>query len=170
MTRSRPISCLSWLFLLGASSGCFAADIAPTAPSDPFAYCAAAGNIDTPLGGASPIPSALHTYLGRALGLPANSPIRPESYYWRCMRGAVYICAIGANIPCDAKADRAKRNLGAEHYCRENRDAPFVPAYATGHASIYSWSCSSGNAVRGKQFAKLDRRGYRADIWYRVTP
>jgi len=50
-----------------------------------------------------------------------------------------------------------------------NRDAALVPAYATGHNVIYEWSCNAGSAVRGKQVVKLDRRGYRSDIWYRVS-
>jgi hypothetical protein len=168
MTRLLPIGCVSLLYFLGASRQCLAADLGTT-PSDPFSYCSTIGNIDTPVGGASPTPVALEQYLRTALGLPANSAPAPEHYYWRCMDGAVYVCATGANIPCDAKADRAKRSRGAENYCRENRDAAVVPAYATGHATIYDWTCSAGRAVRGKQVAKVDARGYRADIWYRVS-
>lgn len=161
---------LSIFLFLDASQHCFAADIAAAAiPGDPFAYCAAIRNIDIPVGGASPIPVALAPYLGKALGLPTNTAIAPESYYWRCMSGAVYVCAVGANIPCDAKADLAKRNLGAENYCRDNRNATFVPAYATGHASIYGWSCSAGKAVLGKPLAEVDYRGFRVDFWYRVS-
>jgi hypothetical protein len=170
MKRPLPIRLLGFLACLHASNCCLAADTDATAPGNPFAYCSAVRNIDTPVGGGSPIPSALNPYLAKALGLSPNLAITPESYFWRCMSGAVYVCAIGANIPCEAKADRAKRNLGAEHYCRENHDAPFVPAYATGHASIYSWSCSAGKAVRGKSSAKVDQRGFRADFWYRLNP
>jgi hypothetical protein len=165
MTRTLSI----FLFFLDTSQHCFAADIAAPIPGDPFAYCAVIRNIDTPVGGASPIPVALEPYLAKALGLPTNTAIAPESYYWRCMSGAVYVCAVGANIPCDAKADLAKRNLGAEHYCRENRNATFVPAYATGHATIYSWSCSAGKAFPGKPLAEVDYRGFRVDFWYRVN-
>ncbi len=143
----------------------------PGAPGvdDPFAYCARIGTIDTPSGGASPIPPALTPFLQATLRLSAEAPLLPKNYFWRCMDGAAYICAIGANQRCDAKADRAKQNSGADNYCRENRDAAFVPAYATGHNTIYVWSCSAGRAVNGKRTIKLDRRGYRADIWYRVS-
>jgi hypothetical protein len=168
MTRGLPISCLLLVFLLDAGR-CVAADTGSIAPGDPFAYCAAIRNIDTPADGGSPIPAALIPYLAKGLGLPANSALVPESYYWRCMSGAVYVCAIGANIPCEAKADLARRNLGAEHYCRENPDAILAPAYATGHASIYSWGCSAGKAVPGKRLAKIDQRGFRVDFWYRVN-
>jgi hypothetical protein len=53
-------------------------------------------------------------------------------------------------------------------YCRENPEATFVPAYATGHASIYSWSCSAGNAIPGKRLSKVDHRGFRVDFWHRL--
>jgi hypothetical protein len=169
MIRVLPIHCLIFLFCLDAGQRCFAAALGLTSPTDPVAYCAAVRNIDSPVGGASPIPAALKPYVARVFRLPADSAIVPENYFWRCMSGAVYVCAVGANIPCDAKADRARRNLGAEHYCRENPDATFVPAFATGHASIYSWSCSAGQALPGKRLAKIDKRGFRVDFWYRVN-
>ena len=71
------------------------------------------------------------------------------------MDGRVYVCAIGANLRCDAKAERAKRNAGADNYCRENPNATFVPACATGHDTIYAWSCSAGNALPGKRAIML---------------
>jgi hypothetical protein len=76
---------------------------------------------------------------------------------------------VGANLPCQRKANRSKRNAGADNFCRDNRDTASVPAYASGHDTIFDWSCAAGLAVRGRAVAKLDRRGYRIDIWYRVT-
>jgi hypothetical protein len=168
MTRGSLISGLALLFILAAGRPGVAAGL-DAAPGDPFAYCSAVGDIDAPAGGASPIPAALIPYLASALGLPPHSAVTPDSYYWRCMSGAVYVCATGANIPCDVKADRAKHNAGSKNYCRENRDAAFVPAYATGHATLYEWRCSGGRAVRGKRMATLDARGYRSDFWHRVA-
>jgi hypothetical protein len=111
-----------------------------------FAYCARVGTMDT----------------------PTRNKARPGSY-WRCMDGAVYVCEVGANIPCDSKADRATHNAGADNYCRESRDATTVPAYATGHQTIYEWHCAAGLAVRGRPTAKLDRRGFRTDFWHRIS-
>jgi hypothetical protein len=145
-----------------------ASDVVASATSDPFAYCSAIGSIDTPAGGGSPVPMALRPFLSRALGLSAGRDFRPESYYWRCMNGMVFVCAIGANIPCGAKADVARRNVGADKYCQDNPEATFVPAYATGHETLFAWSCSLGHAVPGKRMAKLDPRGYRIDIWHKV--
>jgi len=112
--------------------------------TDIFAYCAGVGTAD------KPVLDTAH---------PGN--------YWRCMDGAVYICTVGANIPCDTKADRAKHNVGADSYCRENPDAAIVPAYATGHRTIYEWRCKRGVAAPGRFIARLDRRGFRTDLWRR---
>jgi hypothetical protein len=140
-----------------------------TAIEDPFAYCLRVGTVDEPTGGGSPVPAALVPYLRTAIGLSADAPITPEGVYWRCMDRSVFVCAVGANIRCDTKADRAKRNLGADNYCRENPNAAFVPAYATGHNGIYEWSCAAGSARRGKRLVELDARGYRIDFWHRVS-
>jgi len=141
---------------------------APLDTEDPFAYCLRVGTIDEPIGGGSPVPAVLLQYLRTAIGLSAVAPVTAQGFYWRCMDRAVLVCAIGANIPCSAKADLAERNVGADNYCSENHNAESVPAYATGHNSVYEWSCSGGNAVRGRLFVGIDRRGYRVDFWHRV--
>ena len=168
MRWSLSLVCSVFAAFLFVGNRSLASDLVASATSDPFAYCSAIGSIDTPAGGSSPIPMALKPFLSRALGLPAGRDFRPESYYWRCMNGLVFVCAIGANIPCGAKADLAKRNLGADKYCQDNPETTFVPAYATGHETLFAWSCSLGHAVPGKRMAKLDARGYRIDIWHEV--
>jgi hypothetical protein len=141
--------------------------------SDPFAYCERVGSDDrlTGAGSASSEASAkiLEPYLRAALQLPAGAPLPAGSVFWRCMQGKVYVCAVGANLPCGSKADRAKRNPGAESYCRENPAATDIPAFATGHETIYSWRCAAGKAVRGAPLADLDQRGFRSDIWHVVS-
>jgi len=133
--------------------------------SDPFRYCKAAGTRDT----VQPLPQNLKSAAAALLGL-VRAAGDPEEYFWRCMDGAVFVCAIGANIPCRSKADRSRRNVGAEAFCRETGNADFVPAYAAGHGTIYEWRCVSGAAVRGKAIAQLDRRGFQRDFWHRLAP
>ena len=165
----RLLTVIAFTFIaLGALAEFAGADEA-IPPSDPFAYCSAIGDIDVPSGGASPVPPALRPYLAKAIGLTVDSPAPATGDYWRCMGGAVYVCAVGANIPCGSKADRAKRNLGAERYCIDNPDAASVPAYATGHETIYRWSCAAGKAARGRHALKVDQRGFRVDLWHRVV-
>jgi hypothetical protein len=150
---------------------CGTVDALPTDPplksaiSDPLEYCTTAGTRDN----VRELPRNLRKAAAASLGLP---PAAADSggYFWRCMGGAVYVCAVGANIPCQSKADGAHRNAGAVTFCREKRDAEFVPAYATGHRTIYEWRCVSGAAVRGKVVARLDSRGFQVDFWHRLTP
>jgi hypothetical protein len=105
----------------------------------------------------------------QALGLPRDASLSPNEIFWRCMDGKVYVCARGANIPCDSKADRSKMNRGAANYCRENPNAADVPAYATGHRTVYRWKCIEGEAERGPTVSATDRRGFRTDIWHVVV-
>ncbi len=137
---------------------------------DPFAYCAVHGTIDEPSGSfrPNPVPAALVPLIPKAMGLSAGTPLPPAGLYWRCMDKAVWVCSVGANLPCAAKADRSATNAGAENWCRENRNSDFVPAFAAGHETLYNWSCRDGQAIRGKANGTVDRRGYRSDIWYRV--
>ena len=132
--------------------------------ADPLGYCKAAGTRDT----VRLLPRNLNNAATAALGLPASAA-DSEGYFWRCMDGAVLVCAVGANIPCQAKADRTRHNAGAEAYCRDRGNADLVPAYATGHETIYEWRCISGAAVRGKAVAQLDRRGFRVELWHRLA-
>ncbi len=82
----------------------------------------------------------------------------------RCMDGRLLACFTGANLPC-AKMNTARTNPGAATFCQANPDAPFVPAFATGHDSAYSYRCVGGEArVAGETF-KLDPRGFAASLW-----
>jgi hypothetical protein len=140
----------------------------PTA--DPFSFCEKVGTADSPDGGfgPSPAPTALEAYFPSALGVAADAKIDMSSVYWRCMDGHVYICAVGANLVCDRKPDRSTANPGADNYCREHPHAASVPAYATGHSTLYVWRCRDGLALRDRLVGKLDRRGFRVDIWHQV--
>ena len=100
------------------------------------------------------IPMLLNAHAGAKYGIPFPVLVR-ASFGVR-----------GANIPCDSKADRSKTNRGAAYYCRENPDAPLVPAYATGHRTVYLWKCVAGQAKRGETVSATDRRGFRSDFWY----
>jgi hypothetical protein len=158
---------LVWTGNTSAAVGAAESDLGT---ANPLAYCARVRTLDLPPGGGSPAPRALESYVRTALGLSVDAAFVPENYYWRCMDRAVYVCAIGANLPCAAKADRSKRNTGAEQYCRDNPGASAVPASATGPETIYEWRCVGASAMRGRPTATLDRRGYRTDIWHRISP
>jgi hypothetical protein len=82
----------------------------------------------------------------------------------RCVGPKLMACYVGANIPC-GKAETHRSLAGATAYCRDNPGATFIPMAATGHATIYQWSCNGRSAVAGEVVAKVDAQGYIADSW-----
>jgi hypothetical protein len=145
--RMSLVDSLSLIGMLCAWVTAFPAESAVRAASaDLVAHCKSVGTSDM----VRPLPDAAGSF-------------------WRCMDGLVFVCAVGANIPCQSKADVSRRNSGAEAFCRENPNAQIVPAYATGHRTIYAWRCVAGAAVRGRPVLRLDRRGFQADFWHRLT-
>ncbi|MCB0087091.1 MAG: META domain-containing protein [Caldilineaceae bacterium] len=143
--------------------------------ADPFAYCATVGAIDTPegdFGGASNpgVPAAVAAGLQRAMGLSGDAPVAQNSY-WRCMDGQVYACFVGANLPCDSKANIDDTPTDAMNaFCVEQPDADAIPTAVTGHDTIYAWSCVDGKAQAGEQLFQVDAQGYATDFWYEVDP
>jgi hypothetical protein len=80
------------------------------------------------------------------------------------MDGRLLACFTGANLPCSRLND-ARENQGAATYCRDNPDAPFVPAFATGHDAAYTYRCVAGRASTAGETFKLDPRGFAATLW-----
>jgi hypothetical protein len=95
-------------------------------------------------------------------GEPDETELKTASY--RCMGGHLLACFAGANLPC-AKLDASRDNKGATAFCRKNPDAPIVPVSATGHDTIYFFSCSGGRAKIKEQNWKLDGRGFGVELW-----
>ena len=61
-----------------------------------------------------------------------------------------------------------KVDLSASAYENDmihNRWHPDIPMVATGHETVYEWSCKGKRAVAGKQVMQVDPRGYIADNW-----
>jgi hypothetical protein len=143
----------------------------PAAISDPFAYCAAVGSIDQPGAGYSgeKTPEDLVKKLITASGAAADVPLDMYSQgtFWRCMDKKVYACFVGANLPCDSKANSSQDPTNAmNEFCQANPSSDFLPAVITGHDTIYSWACKAGKAVVDKQVFHVDARGYIQEIWY----
>lgn len=49
-------------------------------------------------------------------------------------------------------------------------DSDFIPAYITGHDTIYEWRCTNGAPEIVKQVFQVDAQGFIADIWYPINP
>ena len=88
----------------------------------------------------------------------------PNTAFVRCAGAKLMGCYVGANLDC-GKADMRRVLLGATAWCRQNPGAANIPMAATGHNTIYEWSCKGRRAVASKIVMKVDRRGYIADNW-----
>jgi hypothetical protein len=90
-----------------------------------------------------------------------------EGAFVRCVGSKVMGCAVGANLVCD-KADRRRALPGATAWCRDNPDSKGIPMAATGHATIYEWSCRGRRAVAGRTVLTVDPDGYIAENWREI--
>lgn len=151
-----------------------AADAPAATYADPAPYCASVRTLDKP--DARYTGPAVPDWVGRALKkathASADAPLELFKHAeWRCADGHVLACAYGANIPCDSKADTSRKPArGAEEFCREQPEAAVVPAMATGHATVYAWRCRAGRPEIARQVLKVDRQGFAASFWHRVSP
>lgn len=162
-----------------ASSGTAASPTSTPAPatltySDPFAYCSAVGNVDAldARYTGSQTPDSVVRGLMKAMGMAADAPVEPFARLtkWRCMNAKVYACNLGANIPCDEKADTNRTPTAAMNdYCQANPSA-VIPAVVTGRATVYDWKCTSGKPQIVKELTQPDARGFLAMFWYQVSP
>jgi len=140
--------------------------------SDPFAYCTAVGTIDAPdaryTGEA--MPETIINGFKSAAGLQESTmPLEQfqKSTFWRCMGGQVYACNVGANLPCQSKANTNKTATAEMgDFCKANPDSDFIPMAVTGHDTIYSWHCVKDAPEVQEQISEVDASGFLANIWY----
>ncbi len=147
-----------------------------TSYADPFAYCAAVGEIDEAdarYTGETTPNSIIQGFL-KAAGLENTSEpdeMLKASTIWRCMGGKVYACNFGANLPCSSKANTSETpTQEMKAYCQENQGSDFIPAYITGHETIYGWRCDKETPVVDQQVFHTDAAGFISEIWYLVSP
>ncbi len=166
---------LTLSLLVLALAACSAASTkTPETISDPYAYCAAVGQIDTPdarYTGPKMSDALFKDYL-TAAKLDANMDY-PDQFkemtVWRCMDHKVWVCHFGANIPCLEKADSSRTPTPeTARYCMKHPVADPVPAAVTGRATIYQWGCREGKPEPLRQLLRSDPRGYLADFWYQL--
>lgn len=141
--------------------------------TDPWAYCSAAGTIDTPGPNYTgpKVPDAVAQGLKQASGAAADAPLAifQNGGFWRCMNGQVYACFVGANLPCEAKANIDKTPTAEEiGFCQANPNSDVIPAVVTGHDTIYEWRCTNGTPEAVKQVFHVDERAFIREIWYKI--
>jgi hypothetical protein len=113
----------------------------------------------------APPPADLLVPIAKAFDVDAAA-VRGTSYV-RCIGAALMGCYVGANLVCD-RADARRTNPGAVAWCRAHPGAAEIPMAATGHATIYEWSCNGARAVAGKILMRVDVDGYIADNWKEI--
>jgi hypothetical protein len=137
------------------------------AEQGPAASCVQARNDDTIRGYDASLRAGLLTayqHLFPQAQMPPNEQELQASTHIRCMDDRLWACFTGANLPCE-KMNTARDNKGADTFCQANPEAPFVPAFATGHDTIYSYRCVAGRSeITGTTF-QLDARGFAATLW-----
>lgn len=137
---------------------------------DAFAYCLTAGTVAAPdaryVGPARP--DAVAEGLRAVIGAAADAPMTAS--VWRCADGELLGCFVGANLPCQEKADLSETpNQGIIDYCQENPAAENVPAAAAGRATVYEWRCQDGEPAIVQQLFTADGQGFIADFWYPIA-
>jgi hypothetical protein len=135
--------------------------------ADPAERCAQVGDDDTILLYDGSLRTGLlraYTHLFPQARTPPDEQQFQAAVHIRCVGGRLLACFTGANLPC-SRMNTERENQGAAAYCRSNPDAPFVPAFATGHDSVHNYRCVAGRAsIVGETF-KLDSRGFAATLW-----
>jgi len=172
MKTGRVILILALLLVTASLAGCGTA--APETYSDPFEYCGAMDTVDAPDAAFTgpQVPESVALGLQTAL----NAPDTPLSMLqggtsWRCMGGDVYACFVGANLPCDAKANTDQTPKQEEiDFCTQNPDSDFIPAVVTGRETVYEWRCTAGVPEIVRQVFQPDAQGFISDIWYQISP
>jgi hypothetical protein len=141
--------------LLAVSVASFALSAQPAAAAP--AYCPSPAH-------ASPtkVPPELVTAVAQAFEIDESAA--RDAAFVRCAGSKLMACSVGANLNC-FKADTRRTLPGATAWCHDNPGSTGIPMSATGHDTIYEWSCRGGRAVAGKAALKVDRQGYIADNW-----
>ena len=94
-----------------------------------------------------------------------------QAAQWRCMDGNVWVCVVGANLPCGEKADLSDTPTDAmTEFCQANANADAIPASVTGRATVYSWKCDGETPTVIEQLFTADAQGYLAEFWTELTP
>ncbi len=130
----------------------------------PAAFCQRVGTDDT----TRPIPEALVPAVNAAFGTTMPARVAIDTTVYRCATGRVLVCTAGANLPCGkANASRTPAE-GEVQWCRDHPDDASIPAVATGHDTIYQWSCRAGVPRIVRQTLHTDPRGFVAEFWKRL--
>ncbi len=136
--------------------------------SNVFDYCAAIGTIDQP---DARFTGVLPDYQAADLFKIAPGALHENAFAWRCMNGAVWVCA-QLNSPICGKADISRTPTKPMiDYCKMDPDAKPIPMVVMGqeHPPAYDWACRQGVPAVNRQLFTPDPRGYPPELWKQLT-
>jgi hypothetical protein len=107
-------------------------------------------------------PERLVARVARALRVDDDAA--RNAAFVRCDDGTLLACYVGANLDC-FKANTRRTLPGATAWCRDHPGSASIPMFATGHATVYAWSCTGPRAVAGRRIVEVDAKGYIARNW-----
>jgi hypothetical protein len=144
--------------LLTALIGCLVFSLArPATAAESYCPSPAHGTI-------AKVPADLVSRVGKTFQID-DSAVNAAAFV-RCVGSKLIACYVGANLVCD-KADTRRSLPGATAWCRANPGSQVIPM-ATGHGTIYQWSCHGRRAVAGKAAMHVDPTGHIAENWKEV--
>jgi hypothetical protein len=127
---------------------------------NPFQSCRRVGTDDNP----GYVPASLAPAFAKVFDIRITSTEIQHSSSFRCYRGRLMGCMVGANLNC-GKADTSKTSQGGDEWCRSHPNDVMIPMAATGHATIFSWRCSGDRAVPAKVISRVDDQGFEVINW-----
>ncbi len=115
--------------------------------------------------GPEKVPAQLTAAVARAFQIDEAST--RDAAFVRCAGRKLMACYTGANLNC-FKADKRRTLPGASAWCRDHPGSKGIPMAATGHDTIYDWSCEGSRAVAGEAVLAADQQGYIAANWKEI--
>jgi hypothetical protein len=106
------------------------------------------------------VPADLVSLVGKTFR--TDDSTAQNATFVRCLGTKLVACYVRANLVCD-KADMRRSLPGATAWCRANPGSQVIPMSATGHGTIYQWSCQGRRAVAGNAAIHVDPHGYIAE-------
>ncbi|MBK3666262.1 DUF1311 domain-containing protein [Bradyrhizobium diazoefficiens] len=129
-----------------------------TAKVDAFAFCRSARNLDD-VGNVTPDPSSEEAMAAASA---------TNSFVWRCMDGAVWVCGTGASGgACQRMGPGLTPTNAITSFCLRSPNSDFVPMSVIGNSPA-SWKCV-GTAPQVLQAMRLDKRHFMAGSWIKVV-
>ena len=112
-----------------------------------------------------PLPAALVPEAVKLFGLDdVDASWVERSTVIRCMDRKIWACNYGADLPC-GKANSSRNLTAGDTWCAQHPQADFIPAYITGHDSVWQWRCVQGIPTTTGPPEPVDSQGYLTRYW-----